>query len=257
MTGNERLQVTPRDEIVLSECALCRVLDREQIQKIAGFNSVTRANERLLRLTNAGLLKRFFLGTRAGGTKALYTVTKNGAATIGTDARPLQRTRDSLLVGDQFVEHQLAINNIYVQLKVWAIPLSGVRFLRWISFPSVVSQTIPLIPDGYFELESPTGKICCFCEVDRGSESSKAWTKKTSLYLQMAVTGEFTKTFRQQRFRVLILAHSERRMNQLRKTVSKQTEKLFWFATLDDINREGLFSSCWSRPTADGKRSLL
>jgi FlaA1/EpsC-like NDP-sugar epimerase len=44
-----------------------RVVDREQAKIVAAFGSTTRANARLLALTRAGLLRRFFLGTRGGG----------------------------------------------------------------------------------------------------------------------------------------------------------------------------------------------
>ena len=37
-----------------------RVIDREQAKCIAGFGSTTRVNIRLLALTRAGLLRRFY-----------------------------------------------------------------------------------------------------------------------------------------------------------------------------------------------------
>ena len=56
--------VQPRDRKLFEELAVMRVIDREQAKIVAGFGSTTRANARLLALTRAGLLRRFFLGRR-------------------------------------------------------------------------------------------------------------------------------------------------------------------------------------------------
>ena len=73
-----------------------------------------------LKLTRAGLLRRFFIATEDGGLKALYSLTPTSAAAIGVLHRPLQRKSDSVLTSDPFVLHQLAINSIYVQVEVSA-----------------------------------------------------------------------------------------------------------------------------------------
>lgn len=64
-----------------------RVVDREQAIIAGGFNSTTRVNTRLLALTRAGLLRRFFLGTNAGNRKAIYALSHKGAALIGATPR--------------------------------------------------------------------------------------------------------------------------------------------------------------------------
>ena len=76
MNGNKHhgMVIQDRDRHFLRELAVMRVIDREQAKVVAGFGSTTRANARLLALTRAGLLRRFFQGTVAGGAKALYTM---------------------------------------------------------------------------------------------------------------------------------------------------------------------------------------
>ncbi len=259
MAGNDknRIVLTSRDRLLLKEIAVGRLIDREMAKKIAGFHSTTRANTRLLQLVRAGLLKRFFLGTRAGGTKSLYCLSQKGALVVDAQVNLIQRKSNSLLVGDQFVEHQLLINAIWLQVKFTPVPPAGTECLRWLRFPSVLSRQTPLIPDGYFELKNALGIHCLFCEVDRGTETLKIWDKKITLYLQLAVTQEFQTLFQQSRFRVLVVAHSERRLGTLRKAVLKRTEKIFWFATLDDINRHGLFAPIWQRPAGSQKAGLF
>src|ERR1700722_11132497 len=81
MAGNNRrgIVIQERDRQLLRELAVMRVIDREQAKGVAGFGSTHRANTRLLHLTKAGLLRRFFLGTKGGGQKALYALSRNGA----------------------------------------------------------------------------------------------------------------------------------------------------------------------------------
>ena len=259
MTGNNARVITEADRRLFHALAEMRVMDRVQASEITGRKevSVSTANARLLKLTRAGLLKRFFIATEEGGLKALYALTPASAAAIGVPYRPLQRKSDSVLTSDPFVLHQLAINSIYVQVKYRPAPVMEVHFVGWLSFSEVLCNAIPLIPDGYFELGVPAETHSMFCEVDRGTESQKIWTKKTDLYLQMAATGEFSRLFNRNRFRVLVVVDTARRLLEVRKTIAQKTAKIFWFATLSDINRNGLFAAHWLRPVGDNRLSLL
>src|SRR5258706_4316287 len=96
-----------------------------------------------------------------------------------------------------------------------------------------------------------------FLEVDLGSEALSVWQQKTASYLQLAVSGEFLKRFRQLQFRVLVVANTDRRLANIRSTVAKSTDKIFWFTTPESINREGIWSQVWLRPTGDQRHPLL
>jgi len=73
MTGNRErgLVLQERDKHLLQELTLLRVIDREQAKIIAQFQSTGRINKRLLALTRARLLRRFFIG-KAGREKCQY-----------------------------------------------------------------------------------------------------------------------------------------------------------------------------------------
>src|SRR6202521_5487825 len=111
MTGNNHkgIILQDRDRHLLRELALMRVIDREQAMCVAGFGSTTRANSRLLGLTRAGLLRRFFLGTKAGGKKALYALSRTGAKLVDVPFRAPRRAHNEVLIADSFVTHQLCI----------------------------------------------------------------------------------------------------------------------------------------------------
>lgn len=263
MTGNRggHLSLQDRDLRLISELSVCRVVDRQQASALAPFTSITRANIRLLQLSRAGLLNRFFVGSRAGGAKALYTMTPKAAVLAEVPFRGIRRSANSMLVGDLFVEHQLSINHIYITVKHRPIPVPDVRFRRWLTFAVPLSPKVPLIPDGYFEIETPSGIRAMFCEVDHGTESLKVWSKKTGHYLHLATSGEFQQLFGQPQFRVLVVTLTSRRLQTIRKTVARLTGKVFWFHNFEAINSfangGGFWSPAWLRPDGEQSQPLL
>jgi hypothetical protein len=252
-----RIVIQERDRRLLRELAVTRLVDSEQAKCIAGFGSTTRANCRLLALTKAGLLRRFFLGTTGGGKKALYALSQSGAKLVEVPYRGPRRKADDVLIADFFVTHQLAVNQIYCQLKCQPIPVSNVRFLRWVAFHRPLSASTALIPDGYFEVATSSKLLSAFVEVDLGHESLRVWKQKIQSYLAYAVSGDFQDGFNNSHFRVLVIANSERRMQSIRSVVASATEKIFWLSTIDSINRDGCWSSIWLRPKGDQLLSLI
>jgi hypothetical protein len=257
VTGNNRrgLILQERDRHLLRELAEIRVIDREQAKLVAGFGSTTRANVRLLALVRAGLLKRLFLGTIAGGRKALYALSLQGAKLLDLPYRAPRRRHDEVLVADFFVAHQLAVNEIYCTLKHRPIPVPEAQFIKWASFSKPIDGARSLIPDGYVEILA--GKsIAAFLEIDLGHESQKVWKAKLQGYLRYAVSGQFESGFTQPRFRVLVIANSERRAEAIRALAGSLTEKVFWFSTFSLINSDGFWSSVWVRPRDTQRQPL-
>jgi hypothetical protein len=259
MTGNKQKHIflQPRDLKLLSEVAEMPFADREQIKLVAGFHSLTRVNTRLLSLTKAGLLRRVFIGTTGGGPKALYSLSRKGAQLIGVPYRDPRRAQDEILVTDVFVEHQVCLNSIQIVLRHRRIPVPGARLLRWQTFKEPLSEKARITPDAYFEIESRQGVHPMFLEVDLGTETMDRWKEKVGAYLRLALSGDFDRLFKQPRFRVLVVTRSERRSEFIRLTVSKTTDKIFWFSTFEAINRDGFWSAIWLRPKGDQKQALL
>jgi hypothetical protein len=239
-----------RDLRGLRELSVMRIADRDQFMVAAGFSSITRVNTRLLALTNAGLLRRFFIGF-SGARKALYALSPKGALAADVPLRGPRRPQETMLVADYFTEHQLAINRVYCQLKFRSIPVPQVRFVNWLSFHEPIVAGINLIPDGYVEFSTATGIDASFIEVDLGHESLSVWKEKARRYLELALSGKYEERFRQPRFRVLVLAHSERKLGSIREAVAEVTEKIFWFATLDAVRGDKFFGPVWVRPVGD------
>ncbi len=257
-TGNERQRIAlqPRDLRLLKELALMRIIDREQAKIVAGFGSTTRANVRLLTLTRAGFLRRFFLGTTAGGTKALYAISRQGAELADIPYRGPRRRNNEVLLADSFVHHQLAVNNIYCKLKAEIASHSNAALVRWLAFYEPLMPHLRLIPDGYFELDTPSGIVASFLEVDLGNEHLKVWRKKIQNYLHLAISGDYERIFGQNRFRLLVIANSHRRLLGIRNVVRASTDKIFWFTDLALVDRHGILATVWLRPKGEGRESF-
>lgn len=252
MTGNDRrgTVLQERDLHVLREISLMRIIDREQAKTIGRFGSTTRVNARLLQLTRAGLLRRYFQGTIAGGAKALYSLSEKGAHYLGVPVSGPRRRSDEAVVGDFFIQHQLAINEVYCSVK-YPDGRNAELFNAWRSFPKNPMPGLHLIPDGYFELATPAGIVAAFLEVDLGHERPKVWREKVKHYLEIAASGSFEREFQQKRFRVLVVADSERRLDAIRSIVLAETQKIFWFTTFASIRTSGFFAAIWRRPVGD------
>lgn len=248
--------IQDRDRRLLKELAVMRVVDREQAKISGSFNSTTRVNTRLLALTQSGLLRRFFLGASGGSRKAIYALSAKGAALIGATPRGPRHAKNSSIVADFFVLHQLAVNDVYCALKS-AATSSSTSLVRWLSFHEPIMEKLRLIPDGYFELQTSGGIMAAFVEVDLGHEQLAVWRGKIKNYIQLALSEEYERHFGQHQFRVLVIANSERRLISIRKTVRAYTQKIFWFATVESIQSNGLFGSTWLRPDGDGLQPLI
>lgn len=262
MTGTKRdqrnrrgLMIQPRDLNLLREVGLMRVADAAQLMTAAGFHSTTRINTRLLALVRTGLLRRF-LGSGAG-RKALYALSAKGGQMVGLPLRGPRRRQDETLVADFFVQHQLAVNTLYCDLKFREAPPAVVQFVTWMSFFEPITPGISLIPDGYAEFRTPAGIVAAFIEVDLGHERLAVWIAKVKHYLQLAISGEYARRFRHPQFRVLVLVDTKRRMHSIRAAVAGVTRKIFWFATLEDVQEGKFFDPVWLRPEGETYQPLL
>src|SRR5260221_4562733 len=96
--ANADIIIQERDRDLLKKLSTFRVVDREQAKIIGGFNSTTRVNTRLLALTRARLLRRFFLSVNEANKKAVYSLSPQGASLVGATAYEARRANHTLLV---------------------------------------------------------------------------------------------------------------------------------------------------------------
>jgi hypothetical protein len=247
---------TARDLTLFRTLAIARVLDADRLRTAGEFASIRRANRRLLKLLRSGFLRRWFVGTASGGQKALYGLSPQGATLIGEGRQGLiSWKQDSLITSSQFLAHQQAINEVFMRVRFEPLP-SGLTCERRVRPRVPLSSSIALIPDGYFEIKQQNQIHPMFLEVDLGTEPSSVWNRKAALYRQCASTGESEGLF-PGKLRTLVLFHSLRRLQSIRKTIARSTEKVFWLSTLDALKQGGLWRPIWLRPVGDAKVRLL
>jgi hypothetical protein len=213
-------------------------------------------NTRLLKLRRAGLLKRFFFVSAEGGKRAIYSLTRRSAELIGTGLNDIKRPADSFLLGDKFIAHQLALNQVYCSC-LFKPPPSAISVKSWRTFRKSLSPAHPVIPDAYFEIHSNESVRPMFLEVDLGTEGLTVWNNKIEQYLNFAASGEFAGQFQNNRFSVLIVVDREPRLHSLRASISKVTAKLFYLTTFQRIKDHGFWAAIWLRPEGEQTQSLI
>jgi hypothetical protein len=254
---NVGTMVVERDRHLFGTLAIARLLEAAEIQVVCGFASLRRTNRRLLKLVGAGLLKRWFLSASGGGQKAVYGLSLHGANVIGEPrARVIRWPHDSLITHSEFLSHQQAVNAVFLRARFHPLP-PELSCRTWLAIREPFSRSVPLMPDGYFELAHGDAIHPMFLEMDLGTERAPVWRRKVELYLKFALSGEFEALFHEKRFRVLVVVPSDRRLDAVRKTVVQRTEKLFWFTTLDEITRQGLTAQIWLRPAGTERIPLV
>ena len=253
MTGvSLHFECQRRDRLLISELAVMRIAHRDSLKVAAGFRSTTRINARLLKLCKAGLIQKSKFSF--AGSPALYTLTSKGLAAVAATGE-IDATIFRPLKGSIFIEHQLQINQIYLALKHSVLP-QGIQCRLWKNLQEPLSKTSPIVPDGYVELNINSQVFPLFLEVDRGTEGLKEWNAKIESYLRFALSGDFQERFQHPQFRVLVITQTEVRLKSIQRTIFRYTDKIFRLSTFVLINRDGLWSDVWLRPTGDRVLSL-
>ncbi len=246
--------LTERDRQVVTAVTDFQVLQREQLVRLGLFGSKTRANVRLLRLTKTGYLSRRYLPAVAGTNRALYYPGPLAGDLLG---RPLETARKerarTKLLSDLFLEHQLRLTDVRLSFLAQQ-PLCQID--RWLSDVVLRQMNLPLIPDAYIEYRLTDKSFAAFIEFDRGTETLTRWDGKARGYLSLAASGRYQTAFNRKFFRVLVLAHSTKRLAHLRSSILRHTDRIFWFTTLAQLVEAGPFGHIWFRPRGDEFHSL-
>ena len=251
-TKRVRLVLQERDRRLLKALDTFRVIDREQAAVIAPFHSTTRANTRLLQLTQAGLLQRLIVGTVHGGHRHLYARTRQGAAAVDQPHRvPPWKPFSPIVAGQPLLEHQLRLNALHIAFRELERRFAGFQLNRWETFVQPITSGSRLIPDAYTELLCGNTLGGFFIEVDLATEPLHTWREKARRYLALARSGTIADRIGRIQFGVLVVVPSVRRLTTLRSVVASITTKLFWFSTLETADPDKLLEPRWWRPLGD------
>ncbi len=257
--------LTVRDRQIVEMVYQCRVLRQDQIHALFFGTSTSASQRRLALLFHHGFLTRVFLTARASYmlSPALYMLDKRGAELLrmefGYD--DIAWTSKSNDVGQQFLEHTLAINDVRVAFTLACRQLKGFEVLEWrseaqmkasydrvtITPPKGRSELISLIPDSFFVVQTPQGKAPFFLEVDRGTETTGRFQTKIFAYQEYIKSGAYQQRYGFKSIRVLTTVPSIKRLEGLKSVTEKAGgEQRYWFAVQSDISSQSvLYEDIW------------
>ena len=101
-----------------------------------------------------------------------------------------------------------------------------------------------LVPDGWIASIERSKRFNCFLEVDLNHEGLTQWRAKILEYLKYAESGLHTDLFGLKSFRVLVLAKSKARLENVAR-LARAAGRLFLFAEVGTVNSENILGSVW------------
>jgi hypothetical protein len=240
-----RQRLNERDQLILERVGALRLLCARQIQPMlfpdeqhatpaTAARCCRRALERLTRYRLLVRLDRRVGGVRSGSASFVYALTSLGQRVLDEDG-PRRRFAEP---SDRFVDHTLAVAELFLQLNVHARSLRW-AILEWQSEPDswrdviTLGGRIVLRPDFFVVLDVNGYELRWFVEIDRATEHLPAITRKCRLYHSYYKGGHEQrghKVFP----RVLWVAPDERRAARLRATIDSDrrlTSDLFRVTT--------------------------
>lgn len=271
------MRLTPRDLEVLKAVYEYRVMTHAQLTRlIFGENHPSVATKRLYALYHNGYLERVFLPVRGGVavSPTVYLLDQKGARELAlcTDYLDFHWSKDHLKVGTLFLSHSLAISEFRLKITL-ACRAANIPIWEWcgegqlkknydkvsISTSSGNIRVVPIIPDGYFVLQTPQGKRHFALELDRGTMDWKRFRAKIEGYMVYSESGAYNKRYGTNSLRVLTVTESERRLKNL-AALTKRTGGMsrFWFASLDNLTPQNILSHpIWTVADRRGQYSLI
>lgn len=192
-------QLSERDHAVVSDVVRLRFLTAGQLSRLhfaaipQPVTRIRRAQRTLARLVEQGLLircERRVGGVRAGSSSFTYASAAEGLRLVSyMVGNGIPRARAVVEPGTSFVDHAVAVNDVYVHL-VEAERAVTIELLQhqaepncWRAFLGPIGSAINLRPDAFVALGIGELEQRSFLEVDRGTEGSTALRRKLGIYV--------------------------------------------------------------------------
>ena len=266
------IQLRDRDYAILTALYEYGMLTTSQVASLF-FGTHKRACVRLRQLFDSGMVHRIFRPVVMGSSEIVYALGREGvyrlAKHLGIDRKVMNESR--LRFEDPkplFLDHYLEINQFRVALSV-AAGSAGYIVKDWkyetdlkikspgelpkavrVKDPEKVGRTIPVVPDGFFTIETPESNAHhFFLEVDRGTMEPARFRRKMLGYARYRIDRIYRGHLDISGFRVLTITN---RVSSLLDTTAQvrpqQFQPMYCFADIEDITPEKLFSGIWRVP---------
>jgi hypothetical protein len=200
MAKLERAELSSRQYAILTELQRVRLLSGRQLERLhfahlATPNARGSARRRTLgSLVSAGLvttLPRRIGGERAGSAGLVYTLDARGQRLLADSGPNDRRVRRPWSIGWPFVQHSLAVAELYVRLRELEARHS-IRLLHFAAEPAAWYRSHQgiLKPDAWAVFETADWEEHWWLEVDRATESLPTLERKLRQYVAFATSGQ-------------------------------------------------------------------
>ena len=278
------LRVQERDIEIIRLVYNYRFLNSDQIQALVN-GSEQGILRRLQKLFHHGFLDRplsQIVYPLTGTQKMVYALGDKGADFLanefGIDRGEIKWNEKNKEVKDRHIQHTLMISNFRLCLKLALDKTANTDFLFWkrenrkelkdyvyIEDEQGRETKAPIVPDGFFGIQDPKGKMHWFIEADQGTMSNGRFLNKMRAYWNWWKRGGHTRKFDIKAFRVLTLTKTEQRKENLRKITKAADERqrgslMFWFTSEKKYSiqePQSILAPIWQTPVDDNFHSLL
>jgi hypothetical protein len=206
---------------------------------------------------------------------AIYSLGKRGAQVLverfDFDRSEIKLPKRAHL-GWHTVEHTLKINDVRIAVLL-AVRHHGWQLVEWRdegvfrADPDYVILTDgkgrttdkPVLPDGYFCLQTPRGTSRFFLEVDRGTEQLSKFTPQIAVYEAYTRSGQYQARFGAKSLRILVITTSPKRLVSLKRAVEAEGgNRKYWFTTFAELTEDTILTApIWVTLEDKEKRSLI
>jgi len=265
-TRSSRIHLTERDEVLLCDVFLQRVITRKQLNALGYFGSTTVGNTRLRALFDAGYLRRTFAATGGYATEALYLL---GSAAIDVVSARLgvERSEVARIIRTEspaFTEHCRAISEVRIAFQK-GVP-EGVT-VEWLAECQVrheysvrsekgISHHI-LKPDGAVLFQSCQGCHLAFLEIERGHTGAGAWRRSVAGYRRYLDRGFHREMYGVETAEILCVSTAGHRRIDHLAGIANSEKAPFRFASFDVLVQFGPFPAIWTDGVSEERTSLL
>ncbi len=256
--NNFALQIRDKELFV----SLCRYeyLTNDQIKALFNFGCLTRVNNRLRKLYDNNYLSRAYINNPCGQAKIAHFIGPEAvpivAERLKIDPSMIKRKRQRLLKAkESTLIRNLLINKVRLAFELAGRNRPEIKMGEWKKV--VLKGDSAFYPEAYFAYQHNGKRYNYFLEIDHSIRSNKSFKDRLQKYLKYGMEGYFNRQFGFNFFRVIIICSNQDRLKVLYNITSRLTDRMFWFAAIEQITSENVFDAIWLRPGKQEKYSLL
>jgi len=166
----------------------------------------------------------------------LYTLSRKGVAHVASLGMSRELVPNAFRLDrldDSFLEHNLLVARLWALFEA-QVAHGALQACRWVPEPALRARrlriadprsgrTLPVLPDGYAELERMDGTIrCCFVEVDMGTLTLARLRRKVRAFEAYVAAGGIRQDWAREGCDFAILTHSWERLRNVWKTARQE-----------------------------------